>query len=208
MREIHSGNCLRRPLGPLALGAFPWRGPQEVFVAAVCLLLMAAAGTPGRAQEIRARTGEVPAETVAQEFASPMVLELSFPRVLDLQRDQHKNLGSGLRDFICDDVSIYHLAIRRGRTVKAKKGRPAKTELAFFGHLRVRESHDRLVTLTFSLARGEERLIKVSTGRFEAEEVENTRFEKRFWVPVAKLEDLYGGDEAPQLEVVLQVVDD
>lgn len=201
------------------LPGFRAKRPKQSAPSAVCsgrwqpscliLALLAWAGGPIEAQDIMARSGkEAAAAVVAKEHESPMVLDLRLPRVLDLGRDQSKKVGDGFREYVCDDVAIYYLGVKRGRTTKAKKGRPAATELTFYGHVWVRESHDRLVTLTFTLKKGDERVHSVSTGRFDAEEEKNTQFEKTFTLPVEVLENLYAGSPQPTLEVVLEVIDD
>ncbi len=135
------------------------RRPGQINLLTTLLLLGAATAT--EAQEIIARAERVE----IHEFRSPMELDLPANDLRSLEPGDSFSFGDGVRNFVCDDVYIWSLALQRHRISRGKLVR-----FSIKGYLFVRPGYDREVTLKFSLLLGDEVLRTVPLPRREAEE--------------------------------------
>jgi hypothetical protein len=139
---------------------------MQTTLSTLVLLVALLLATPSTAQ-VTARQGE-PAKTEATErFKSPMVLELplvvarsGIPAGGSLVTKE----ASQLRRYICDGVSIIHLAM----SVTRKRSGDAKFQFQFM--LSTEESWDRLVDVEFAAVAGDRSVGAVITRNIDAEE--------------------------------------
>lgn len=171
-----------------------------------CLLGFGAIGTflPLSAQ-VTARQA-TPAENPKQHFESPMILEIPFPKILDIPKGSLRGIGVNLRNFVCEDTHLAGLSIERGRT--RGKGDEAVAHFEFHVTARVGSTRDKEVVLLFTLVSGEQVLFKARSKRFEVEEERSASTQVKFNVPVTKLEESYRREEGPILKIMMSVWDD
>jgi hypothetical protein len=133
------------------------------------VLALALFAAPALAQ-IVARQGEVPA---VKQFASPMVLELPLLDLATAPKGTTRQFGPEIRNFVCVDVSLVELAVRR------RSGRKGSVTLDLSGDLSVRPSHDKRVDLEFQVMAGTAVLGAKKLSDIDAEERRSTPFRGR-----------------------------
>jgi hypothetical protein len=140
-------------------------------------------------------------EEPIQEFDSPMQLEIPAPWLPGISKGDTKNLSLELRKYVCNDTHFRSLIVKKGKTRKSD-GKMV-TYVEFEGLLSVRESHDKIASLRFSLVKDGKEIGAVVENNIDAEERKNTRFKLKLAVPAEQLES----GPPPTLEILLYVRD-
>lgn len=171
----------------------------------ILLAVALAATLPVAAKaQVVAYQGEAKPEPV-KEFESPMVLEVPVSGLGSLPPRAARNFGAQLRDYVCDDVKIHTLSVRKGRTRK-RQGR-LETSLDLEVMLYVRPSYDRLVDLHFSFIKEDEVVLQARKNQIDAEEGYYPKFKHTFKLPVDEFERIFNQEPVPKLKIKMSVED-
>lgn len=172
-----------------------WRFARRFGVLSLALALF---GAPAQAQVV-ARQGEETNKPT--EFASPMVLELPFAKVIKFAEGTGKAFDD-LTKFVCDDTTITRLFVKKVRA-SAKRG----DRYAFNGNVFVRRSHDRLVTLTLDILVGSDVLASATKSNINAEENTSRQFNLQLNLNPEQTAILAANSETAVLRINVKVED-
>ena len=171
------------------------------FVVAALALVAASAKAD---MQVTARQGTAPVPKEVH-FASPMILDLTFPNIASIESGAEVRLPEVYR-YICDS----HVLLRGLTVAKQYKGfRKARSlELRFSGQVFVAESYDRRVDIALRLLSLNTEIATQKLRNLKAEERRATLFEIGVPVDEQKLLSAYAAEEPPILQLTVTVRDD
>jgi hypothetical protein len=169
----------------------------------VAVLALVAASARAETQ-VTARQGTPPAPQEVH-FASPMILDLTFPNVTAIEPGSVLRLPEVYK-YICDN----HVLLRGLTVAKQYKGpRKARSlELLITGQVFVAESYDRKVDIALRLLNLDTEIATQTLRNLKAEEGYAAPF--RIVIPVdeQKLLSAYAAEKSPILQLTVTVRDD
>lgn len=154
--------------------------------------------------QVVARQGEAPVPEEVR-FASPMILDLTFPDITRLDSGSAMRLPEVYR-YICDD----HVLLRGLTVAKQYKGPRKKRslELMISGQVFVAESYDRRVDISLKLLSLDTEIGTQKLRNLKAEEGHATLFSVVIPVDEEKLFNAYTAAKPPVLQLTVAVRDD
>lgn len=169
----------------------------------IAVLALVAASARAEAQ-VTARQGTSPAPQEVH-FASPMILDLTFPIITTIEPGSALRLPEVYR-YICDN----HVMLRQLTVVKQYKGpRKARSlELLISGQVFVAESYDRRVDIALRLLSLDTEIAAQTLRNLKAEERRATPFGIAIPVDEQKLLSAYAAEKPPTLQLTVTVRDD
>lgn len=176
---------------------------QRLAQVVVAVLALVAASAKADMQ-VAARQGTAPTPQEVH-FASPMILDLTFPNVAPIEPGSTVRLPEVYR-YICDN----HVLLRGLTVAKQYKGsRKARSlELLISGQVFVAESYDRRVDIALRLLSLNTEIAAQALRNLKAEEGRATLFEIRVPIDEQKLLAAYAAEEPPTLQLTVTVRDD
>ena len=163
------------------------------------ILIALMSGGAASAGEVTVRQGE----PAAQQFHSPMILEVPLPSPANLPKGASRSTTPDLRKFACEGVVISQLEV----LVTRRPAGPSGTlSLEVSGTLHVPRSEDRHVDLVFVVKKGDTDLGRGERRKIDAEEGRHTKFKARITIRDAEFEDAFSQDPQPTLEITMSVI--
>jgi hypothetical protein len=153
--------------------------------------------------QVTARQGD-PSESAAQEFKSPMILDLPLKDFQRLTSGSGKDFKE-VQKYYCDDLTISHLVVVKNED--KRRGKPAGLHLEINGSVYVRPSYDRLATLRFDVVKGEERFTTTQVSDLSAGEGKTRSFKADLHLQPETLDRLFAEGAPALLRVVVTVQD-
>jgi hypothetical protein len=152
--------------------------------------------------QVTARQGD-PSESAAQEFKSPMILDLPLKDFRRLTSGSGKDFKE-VKKYYCDDLTISHLVVVKDE--ETHRGKPSGLHLEISGSVYVRPSYDRLATLRFDVVKGEERFTTTQES-ISAGEGKTRSFKADLHLQPETLDRLFAEGAPALLRVVVTVQD-
>ena len=169
---------------------------MRLFIAAAIFLLTASTGMPQATA--RQGTEDTTLERKQQRFRSPMIVEVPFAAADESTWGKGQIRGEFIGHFICDGVSFRDFAV----SVDRSHGNTVK--LTYYSVLANEPGVDKLVTLRFTLLRGDRVLDETLVPWFEVEERNISVRSALASLPATTLK----GADVPILRITMSAKDD